>query len=190
MVHHDVDVDPDTEEAGAGMNDADDFFDLFQRSAQRLETRASDGPDVEAFRAFQEGMLAPAEWLTRRRWWREGVATVVREGRRVGRILVVATPLSPYWSWRTSIGSLTPGEDVGIVDRTEHPQLAQLDRDWWAFDFETPEPSVLLLDYAPDGAYLGRRHMTDPAVVAECRAELDLAQRLAVPLGDYLRATR
>jgi hypothetical protein len=172
------------------MNEADDFFDLFQRSAQRLETRASYGPDAEAFRAFQEGTLATGEWLTRRRRWREDVAAVVREGRRVGRILLVATPLSPYWSWRTSAGSLTPGEEVSIVDRTEHPQLAQLDRDWWALDFETPEPSVLLLDYAPDGTYLDRRHMTDPAVIAECRAELDLAQRLAVPLGDYLRGTR
>ena len=85
---------------------------------------------------------------------------------------------------------MTPGEEVSVVDRTEHAQVAQLDRDWWALDFETPDPSVLLLDYAPDGTYLGRRHMADPAVVAQCRAELDLAQRLAVPLEDYLRATR
>jgi hypothetical protein len=172
------------------MNDADDFFDLFHRSAQRLETRAAYGPDAEAFRAFQEGTLAPAGWLTQRRQWRDGVAALVRQGRRVSRILLVTTPLTPYWSWRTSAGSLTPGEEVSIVDRTEHPQLAEFDRDWWALDFETPDPSVLLLDYAPDGTYLGRRHMTDPAVIAQCRAELDLAQRLAVPLEDYLRATR
>lgn len=169
---------------------ADDFFDLFQRSAQRLETRASYGPDAEAFRAFQEGTLAPAGWLTQRRRWRERVAALVRQGRRVGRIFVVTTPLTPYWSWRTSAGSLTPGEEVSVVDRTEHAQVAQLDRDWWALDFETADPSVLLLDYAPDGTYLGRRHVADPAVVAQCRAELDLAQRLAVPLEDYLRATR
>jgi len=172
------------------MNGAGDFFDLFQRSAQRLETRASYGPDAEAFRAFQEGAPVPAEWLTRLQQWREGVAAMVEQGCRVGRIFVVTTPLTPYWSWRTSARTLNPDEEVSIVDRTEHPQLAQLDRDWWAFDFETPDPSVLLMDYAPDGTYLGRRHMTDPAVIAECRAELDLAQRLAIPLEDYLRATR
>ena len=114
------------------MSGADDFFDLFHRSAQRLETRASYGPDGEAFRAFQEGTPAPAGWLTQRRRWRERVAALVRQGRRVGRIFVVTTPLTPYWSWRTSAGSLAPGEEVSVVDRTEHAQVAQLNRDWWA----------------------------------------------------------
>jgi hypothetical protein len=60
------------------------------------------------------------------------VAALVRQGRRVGRIFVVTTPLTPYWSWRTSAGSLAPGEEVSVVDRTEHAQVAQLNRDWWA----------------------------------------------------------
>ena len=79
------------------------------------------------------------------------------------------------------------GEDVRIADRTAHPELAELDRDFWLLDDETDHPVAQLMTYDPDGQYVSREVTSDPAVIARCRAQRDLALARSANLKDFLQ---
>ena len=167
-----------------------DFFRLFARSAERLETRPFYGPDAEAFAVHQAGLPPTEAYLSRRAEWR-GKVTATTSGsmaRTVGRVLVVETPLNDYWRWRLDglAGAAAAGERIRLADRTWHPELARLTTDCWLFDRNTEQEWALWMRYADDGAYLGRIPATDPAAFTRCREDLQLAASLAVELHEFL----
>jgi hypothetical protein len=170
------------------MSDAGGFFELFQRSAWRLETRPFYGPDAEAFERHQSGQLPTSEQRARRQRWLDGITAATRSGRVMGRILVVTLPLSPYLRWRIeTAGDFTAaGEQIRVADRGVHAELAGLISDHWTFDDER----VLRMDYGPDGAFLGSQQVTDPASIDRYRRERDLAVACSVPLEEFMQATR
>lgn len=170
------------------MSDTSGFFDLFQRSAWRLEVRPFYGPDADEFDRYQHDQPPTVEQERQRRHWLEHIAAATSDGRSVGRVLVVTAPLTPYWRWRVATGRAhaAAGEEIHLADRAQHPELAALTADFWLLD----DARVLLLDYDPRGMFLGRREVTDPASVADYRRQQALSRRCSVPLEAFLHVTR
>jgi hypothetical protein len=168
------------------VSNASDFFEQFQRSAWRLETRPFYGPDADEFQRFQHGQSPTAEQQRQRQRWMDRVAAATSAARMIGRVLVVTGPLTPYLRWRveTGRGHAAVGEDIRIADCAEHPALADLVSDYWIFDDER----VLLLEYDPQGAFLRSRQVTDRAVVERCLRERELAIACSLPLRSFSRS--
>jgi len=165
-----------------------DFFEQFQRSAWRLETRPFYGPDADEFQRFQHGQGPTAEQQRQRQRWIDRVAAANGAARVIGRVLVVTGPLTLYLRWRveTGRGHAAAGEDIRIADCAHHPALAELDSDFWIFDDER----VLLLDYDPQGAFLRSQQVTDRALIERCLRERELAIACSLPLEEFLQVTR
>jgi hypothetical protein len=117
------------------------------------------------------------------------VAEAVAQGKRLGRVRIVGQPLADGERWELAVfdENAAAGEDVRIADRTAHPELAELTRDFWLLDDETDQPVAQLMTYDPDGQYVSREVTSDPAVIARCRAQRDLARARSVDLKDFLQ---
>lgn len=79
--------------------------------------------------------------------------------------------------------NVVAGEEVYLVDRDAHPDLAALGEDFWMFDSAT----VAVMRYDPEG------HPLDPEPgqdTAAYRARRDLALAHALPLDEWLAAHR
>jgi hypothetical protein len=170
------------------VSSAGDFFEQFQRSAWRLETRPFYGADADEFQRYQHGQSPTAEHQRQRQRWIDRIARATSAARTIGRVLVVTGPLTPYLRWRveTGRGHAAAGEDIRIADCAQHPALAEVDSDFWIFDDER----VLLLEYDPQGAFLGSRQVTDRAIIERCLRERNLAIACSVPLEEFLQVTR
>ena len=61
--------------------------------------------------------------------------------------------------------SAAAGDVIRIADRSAHPELAALDRDFWLFDAEGPQPFAALMTYDDAGSYLGSEITAAPEVI-------------------------
>lgn len=169
------------------------FFELFRRSAFRLETQPQYlGSSDAALRAFLAGHPLPLSERPAKVAWMRLVAAATAAGKRLSRVHVVELPLSDYMGYELSAypENVDAGEDVRIADRGRHPALTNLRRDFWLLDDETAAASVLLLSYDSEGRFVGQEHTTDAAVIARCRRERDLALAASVPLDEFLTLAR
>lgn len=169
--------------------DLGDCFDLFTASAFRLETLPSYdvSAEEERLRAFRLGLPRPERSVRTSPWLRR-IAETTAAGKRWCRVRVLARPLSEYQRYQM-IGyreSAAAGDVVRIADRSVHPELAVLQRDFWLFDADTPQLFAALMQYDRDGRYLGATVTDDVAAVSKCKAEAALALRHSVPLAGYL----
>lgn len=160
------------------------FFDRFGRSVWRLETQSFYADDAAEFGRYQQGLPPTAEQRARRAWWVQGVRSATTQGRRVGRVLVVNLPLSPYWRWRleTAREHVAAGEDIRVAVVNDHPELATLGPDFWLVD----DALALVLTYAADGRFLDNAEHYRPATLRRCRHQRDLALAASVPLQGFL----
>jgi hypothetical protein len=162
------------------------FFEWFQRSAWRLEVQPFYQPDADEFHRFEQGQGPTAEQRQRRQWWIDGVAAATRDGRTVGRVLVVALPLSPYWRWRleTAHAHVAAGEDIRVVVADGgHPGTRTLDRDFWLLDDER----LRYVDYDERGRFLDNIEVWKPAAVTAARSLRTFAVAASVPLEEFLQ---
>lgn len=108
-------------------------------------------------------------------------------GKRWSRVHVVEHPLSEYVRYEMLgyVESAAASEAIFIADRTAQPDLAALRSDFWLFDAEGDSCAVLM-HYSENGEVLGFEYSDDPDVLAECRAQRDLALDHAVALNVYL----
>ena len=164
-------------------------FEVFKVSAFRLETlRAYAVPaDDQRLQAFRRGLPRP-ERSVRTSSWLRLIAETTAAGKSWRRVRVLGRPRSEYECYQL-IGyreSAEAGEVTRIADRSAHPELATLTRDFWLFDLGTAKPFAALLSYDPAGQYLGAEVTTEPAVIVACTTARNLAQRHSVPLGVYL----
>jgi hypothetical protein len=167
----------------------EEFFGLFRASAWRLEALPAYGTAESdpAFGAWLErGHLPPLAERPAKQAWMAAVQTAVAGGKRLGRVHVLRQPLTPYLAYElaTYPENVAAGEDVRIADADEHPELARLDRDFWLLD----DQLALLLDYDPQGRFQALAPTSDPADLADCRRQRDLAVACSVPLAEYLTA--
>jgi hypothetical protein len=165
-----------------------DLYRTCRISACRLETlqHYDVSGDEERQRAFLAGDPLPPP--------RQGkaddlalIADLRRRGRDVGRVHVVDRPLSDYIRYELAVyaENAAAGEDVLIADRSAHPELEGLARDFAIFDSET----VVLFDYDDSGRVRGYRVADDCETVEGCLAEYGLAAARSLPLAEFLAAT-
>ena len=167
------------------------FMESFTRSAWRLEALPQYNPRTDAsFRHFVEtGEVLPLEDRPGKQEWMGLVAEAVAQGKRLGRVRIVGQPLADGERWELAVfdENAAAGEDVRIADRTAHPELAELTRDFWLLDDETDQPVAQLMTYHPDGQYVSREVTSDPTVIARCRAQRDRALARSVDLKEFLQ---
>jgi hypothetical protein len=168
-------------------------FDLFERSALRLETLRSYAVDAEdeRLRAFRLGLPRP-ERSVRTSPWLARIAQTTAAGKSWRRVRVVGWPLTEYERYQMTgyRESAAAGDVIRIADRSAHPELAALDRDFWLFDAEGPRPFAALMTYDDAGRYLGSEITAAPDLIGRCQAAQRLAGRYAVPLENYLAHLR
>jgi hypothetical protein len=178
-----------TDPARLAPGDLDGCFEVFKVSAFGLETlRAYAGPaGDERLRAFRLGLPRPGRPARADPWLRR-VTVTTAAGKSWHRIRVLGRPLTEP-ECAQLIGyreAAQAGEVIRIADRSLHPELAVLARDFWLFDAGTARPFAALLSHDHAGAYLGAAITSEPAVVMACVTARDLARRHSVPLGGYL----
>ena len=122
-------------------------FDLFERSAFRLETlaRLRGRRRGRAPAGLPAGLPRP-ERSVRTSPWLARIAQTTAAGKSWHRVRVVGWPLTEYERYQM-IGyreSAAAGDVIRIADRSAHPELAVLDRDFWLFDAEGPRPFAAL----------------------------------------------
>lgn len=166
------------------------LFDSFRETAFRLETlqRYDVDEESERIRAFRKGAPRPEQSVRTSEWLARMAVTTVRDGKRWHRVHVVEHPLSEYLRYEL-IGyaeSAVCGEEIRIADREADPGLVELDQDFWLFDAEMDEAVVALMDYGPQGEFLGAEVTDEPTVLDRCRAQRNLALEHSVPLNIYL----
>jgi Family of unknown function (DUF6879) len=169
-------------------------FDLFERSAFRLEqlhAYAVGGAENERLQAFRLGLPRPERSVRTSPWLRR-IAETTAAGKSWRRVRVVGWPLTEYERYQM-IGyqeSADAGDVIRIADRSAHHELAALNRDFWLFDTEGPQPFAALMSYSDDGKYIGSEITTAAAAIERCKAKQQLAQRYSVPLKAYLAHLR
>jgi hypothetical protein len=179
-----------TDPARLAPGDLDRCFEVFKVSAFGLETLSAyavPGGD-ERLRAFRLGPPRPGRPAQHPDPWLRRVADTTAAGKSWHRIRVLGRPLSEH-ECAQLIGyreAAQAGAVIRIADRSLHPELAVLARDFWLFDAGTARPFAALLSHDHAGAYLGAAITSEPAVVMACVTARDLARRHSVPLGDYL----
>lgn len=183
-----------TDPATLARADLNACFDLFEHSAERLETLATysaGGSEAERLLAFRLGLPRP-ERSVRTSPWLARIAETTAAGKAWRRIRVMDWPLSEYQRYQL-VGyqeAAAAGDVIRIADRAAHPELATLERDFWLFDADGPQPFAAVMTYNQDGEYLGSEVTTITADIERCKAQLDLAARYSVPLDTYLAHLR
>jgi len=158
------------------------YFRDFSSSAFRLERlQTYTMPDeVDDLAAFKQGQLPPADYHY---GWLDTVADAKQRGKTMRRVRIVTRPLSFYTKWEFVWGfayNVRAGEDIRILDTTDHPGPGLPDHDFWFFD----ERQVVQLLYRPDGTQEGRELVEAPDLNAYL-AWQDAAWQASVPFTDY-----
>jgi Family of unknown function (DUF6879) len=172
--------------------DFDACFDRFQVDAFRLETfqRYTIPEEEERIRAWKQGLPRP-DRSVRTSPWLQRIAVTTAAGKRWLRIHLVDHPLTDYLQYQILgyVESAAAGEEIRIADRTSHPELQSLVRDFWLFDAETESPYAVAMHYDSEGHWLGAEYVDDPQTLRVCRVQRDLALQHSIPLNHYLAET-
>jgi hypothetical protein len=165
------------------------MLESFSHSAWRLETYDTYHLDYEAtdFQQFLAGRSAPPTEISWWRPWLDMVTAMTREGKRVGRVRILAEPPTDYQRWElwAAPWHAQAGEQIGYLTRTQANALGLPTRyDWWLLD----EQAVIVMRFDETGRIAGKDLVTDPGIVAEHREWRDLAVRHAVPAEEFTAA--
>jgi Family of unknown function (DUF6879) len=164
----------------------------FQRSAFRMETLPVYSVEAEAerFGAFLAGQSLPPRSPENSSWLRR-VAESTKRGIFWRRVHLLRQPLSDYLRYELLEyqANVAAGEDIRIVDITHHPELANVNEDFWLLDADQPTAYAMLMQYDRDGQWTGAWRTSDSEVVRRCRQERDLAIQASITLSEYLLST-
>jgi hypothetical protein len=166
------------------------LFDQVRSTVFRLETRQTYvvAGEQDRVRAFLDGRPLPLRnILTSPMIARMATSTLA--GVRWTRARLVRFPLTDYTRFElvSYQESAVVGLETHLADVDTDPALADLTDDFWLLDGDDPDHAVaILMDYDPDGRFLGRQVTRDPAVLGRCRHQRDLALAHAVPLHRFL----
>ncbi|MGP9018954.1 DUF6879 family protein [Streptomyces sp. BR1] len=159
----------------------------FQREAWRLETLPQYLVPQESaeFEAFRSGVrIDPHAYASP---YTQDLKRLRDEGRRKGRVHLLAQPLSDYLRFEFS-RYYTPhslaGEDVRILDVTGRKNPLPNVPDFWMFDRAT----VVLMHYETDGTQIGRELYEGD--VAPFITYQHIAISESVPFPEYVTGVR
>jgi hypothetical protein len=165
------------------------LFTCFDRSAQRLETRAQyrDAEESAALALFLAGSPDDPDYVASRNYWLDGTIRVGRDaGKSFARVRVVTDPLTPYQRFGLHHGrhNVAAGEDIRYLEQDRAVELHLPAHDYWLFD----ETRLALLWFSADDRLLGAQLITEPTVVRQHAAWLALAFANSTPYQEFLAA--
>lgn len=161
----------------------------FSQSAWRLESYDTYHLDYETadFERFLAGRSAPPTEISWWRPWLDMITAMTADGKRVGRVRILAEPPTDYQRWElwAARWHADAGEQIGYLGRSQAVALAlPTDHDWWLLD----EQSVIVMRFDETGRIAGKELVTDPGIVAQHREWRDLAVRHAIPAEEFTTA--
>jgi hypothetical protein len=165
---------PITEDAFA------ELFRSFEHSAWRWEVRTHYALDYEEtdFRLFLAGTPAPPPDVSWWRPWLNDMQSLTQQGKRIGRVRVLAEPPSDYQRWEiwATPWHTAAGENIAYMPHSRAVSLGlPLDCDWWLFDDE----QLLMMRFDESGHIDGKTLITDREIIARHCAWRDVAVRNA-----------
>ncbi|MGH8932898.1 MAG: DUF6879 family protein [Egibacteraceae bacterium] len=115
------------------------MLEVFSSSAFRIETLDwySVPEEAQALERFRTTGQARDPYVDE---WFRLVCGHIAAGRTMRRVHLLRLPLSDYLRWELTVqqGSVEQGEDIRVVDLDLHPELADIDEDFWLFDDRVP----------------------------------------------------
>lgn len=153
-------------------------FDGLVREAFRLEQEQNyAGVPDPGWDAWRAGQPLPVR-TTENDEFLKKIAAHVSAGRRMNRVIVVDRPVSDYLRYELTafLMHVAVGEDVNVVWRDAHPDLAALVEDFWMLD----EQLVAIMRYDEEKRFTEAVQPTEPAEAYVVRR--DLAMKYATPL--------
>jgi hypothetical protein len=155
---------------------------MAKKSAFRLETLPQYLVPQEAddFANWKAGKPPPARTPENN----EGIARLQRDaagGFRRYRVHILDQPLTAYLRFELYLylDSVAVGSEVYVVDRDDHPSLAELREGFWLYDDEI----VIKMVYDDEGHFLYPERVED---IGRYREMHDTALRHSEPLANYL----
>ncbi|MFB8175170.1 DUF6879 family protein [Streptomyces sp. NPDC055966] len=157
-------------------------FDAMQTEAWRLETLPvyRVPQEEEAVRRFLAGEPVTREatqpWFDRVKAYRDS-------GRAVGRVHIIARPLSDYLRFEFEYyrHNVEAGEDIRILDVTDRPNPLEQVQDFWMFD----RSRIVFMNYESDGTQIDRQvYEGNPEPYLEYQ-RIALAE--SVPFKEYVK---
>jgi hypothetical protein len=109
--------------------------------------------------------------------------SLTQEGKRIGRVRVLAEPPSDYQRWEiwATPWHAAVGENIAYMPHSQAVSLGlPLDSDWWLFDDER----LLMMRFDECGRIDGKTLITDAGVIARHCAWRDVAVRYATSTED------
>lgn len=171
-----------------GSDEWRELFATFDSYAWRLETLqnyAGSGED-ERMARFNRG--EPYQPTQAKQRWLDIITGAHARGASIGRVHVVAEPLTDYMRFELSWGyapNVDAGEDIRIIpvpETTVLPPELERRQDFWLFD-----DRLYLMHYAHDGTWLDVEHVDDERQVAAALTARRLALDMAMPYQQYMR---
>jgi hypothetical protein len=164
------------------MSDLGWWLQNFKHSAFRLETRPiyQVPQEAEWFAEWQRSGELP-KLTPDNDSWLKLVAKSNGSRRAIQRVHLVTPPLTDYlrFEFALQVASVECGEECRVADRTDHPELAGVEADFWLFD----SSKAVVLDYDRDGKFLKAAERDDPDHYCELR---DRVMDCAISLKEYL----
>jgi len=165
------------------------LLESFSFSAWRLETFDSYHLNYEAadFEQFLAGQPVPPPEVSWWRPWLDMISVITQEGKRIGRVRILAEPPTDYQRWElwASRWHAQAGEQIGYLRRSQAAATGlPTGHDWWLLD----EEKVVLMWFDEAGKIAGKELATGPGIVAQHREWRDLAVRHATPAEEYTAA--
>jgi Family of unknown function (DUF6879) len=165
------------------------LLESFGFSAWRLETCDSYHLDYEAadFEQFLAGRPVPPPEVSWWRPWLDMISVMTQEGKRIGRVRILAEPPSDYQRWElwAARWHADAGEQIGYLSRSQAVALGlPTNYDWWLLD----EQAVIVMRFDETGRIAGKELVTDPGIVARHREWRDLVVRHAIPAEEFTAA--
>lgn len=162
------------------------FTDLFrtcQRSAFHLEMQDEyhTPEEAEPFRRFLTSETDGYAW---HQSWLDLVRQVTASGVAMTRVRIATVPHTDYIRWGISVAqmNIAAGEEIRWLPRHLAEGIDFPQEDFWLFDDER----LIWTVFAEDGRFLGGTPVTDPALVAQCRAVREQVWARAIPHDAYV----
>jgi hypothetical protein len=167
------------------------LFRQFRERAWMFETgeHYTWAYEAEELRRFQDGSPTPPPQVSWWRPWLEQIRGLTDQGKQIGRVRVIAEPLTIYQQWeRWALPWHTEaGEQIAYMPRNRAAAIGLPSHDFWLFDDEL----LILMLYDATGRQSGMVHISHedaPALVTQHCAWRDLAVHHATLAGAVVPA--
>ncbi|MEU7048060.1 DUF6879 family protein [Streptomyces eurythermus] len=159
------------------------YFETFEHTAWRLETRRGYGSDRagERYRQFLATGTVPTDL---HRPWCVNVSAQTAQGKRIERVRIVDEPPTSEQLFLLASAATNnqAGEDIRNLWRADAEKLRLPTVDFWLFDSRR----ALVLHFTDSDEYLGAELVADPArIVGFCQIR-DAAWHYAIPREEFV----